>query len=86
MVRKTFGDALAEDLRFVLKSCIGEENFVDMNPNMSNNYCCGGGGGFLQNPYKEERIQYGQKEVGSNYGDGSRLLHHAMPQLPFPDS
>jgi Fe-S oxidoreductase len=63
LVRKSFGDALAEDLRFVLKSCVGEENFIDMNPNMSNNYCCGGGGGFLQNPYKEERLQYGERKL-----------------------
>ena len=28
-VRKSFGDTLAEDLRFVVKCCIGEENFID---------------------------------------------------------
>jgi len=47
-VRKTFGDAYAEDLRLVTRAVVGEENFVDMTPNRSNNYCCGGGGGALQ--------------------------------------
>ena len=58
-VRKSFGDPLAEDLRFVVKACVGEENFVEIYPNRSNNYCCGGGGGNLQSGYKEERLQYG---------------------------
>ena len=59
-MRKTFGDAYAEDLRFVTKQVVGEENFVDMTPNRSNNYCCGGGGGALQAGYTEERRTYGK--------------------------
>ena len=45
IVRKSYGDSVADDLRFVVKNLVGEENFVDMYPNKSNNYCCGGGGG-----------------------------------------
>ena len=37
IVRKSYGDPIAEDLRFVVKSIVGEENFVDMQPNKSNN-------------------------------------------------
>ncbi|MGB9499181.1 MAG: (Fe-S)-binding protein [Dissulfuribacterales bacterium] len=59
LIRKSFGDELADDLRFVVKACVGEENFIDMTPNKSNNYCCGGGGGNLQSGYKDERFQYG---------------------------
>jgi Fe-S oxidoreductase len=59
-VRKSFGDPLAEDLRFVVKACVGEENFIDMVPNRSNNYCCGGGGGYLQSGYNEARLKYGE--------------------------
>lgn len=58
-VRKSFGDELADELRYVVKACVGEENFVDTYPNKSNNYCCGGGGGYLQSGYKEERLKYG---------------------------
>lgn len=60
IVRKTFGDPAADDMRFVLKSCVGEDNFVEMYPNKSNNFCCGGGGGFLQSGYKEQRLLYGK--------------------------
>lgn len=51
---------MAEDLRFVVKSVVGEENFIEMHPNKSNNYCCGGGGGFLQSGYVEARRAYGK--------------------------
>lgn len=73
IIRKTFGDETAENLRFVVKSIVGEENFIDMYPNRSNNFCCGGGGGFLQSGYKEERLAYGKikdtqiKNTGATY-------------------
>jgi len=60
IVRKTFGDPIANDLRFIVESVVGKENFIDMTPNKSNNYCCGGGGGFLQSGYTEERRAYGK--------------------------
>ena len=64
---------MAEDLRFVVRTVVGEENFIDMYPNRSNNYCCGGGGGFLQNGYPDERRRYGKMKfdqimaTGANY-------------------
>jgi Fe-S oxidoreductase len=73
IVRKSYGDAIAEDLRYVVKSVVGEENFVDMTPNKSNNYCCGGGGGFLQSGKKEQRLEFGRlkdeqiKATGADY-------------------
>ena len=60
VVRKSLGDAFADDLRFVVKTAVGEENFVEMHPNKSNNYCCGGGGGSLQAGFTEERQAYGK--------------------------
>lgn len=63
-VRKSMGDPFADELRYVVKACVGEENFVDMWPNKSNNYCCGGGGGFLQSGYKDARLAYGRVKVG----------------------
>lgn len=59
-MRKSLGDPIAEDLRFVVKSVVGEKYFIDMYPNRSNNYCCGGGGGFLQSGYADERHEYGR--------------------------
>jgi Fe-S oxidoreductase len=63
LVRKQFGDPIAEDLRFTLKAVVGEENFIDMTPNRSNNYCCGGGGGALQGGLPEARREYGKLKV-----------------------
>ncbi len=60
LVRKSYGDFIAEELRFVVKEAVGEENFVDMYPNRSNNYCCGGGGGAILSDFKEERLAYGK--------------------------
>jgi len=44
----------------VVKSVVGEENFIEMWPNKSNNFCCGGGGGFLQSGFTDERRAYGK--------------------------
>ena len=59
LIRKSMGDPVADDLRYVVKKVVGEENFIDMAPNKSNNFCCGGGGGALQSGYNEERREYG---------------------------
>jgi len=73
IVRKAYGDPIAEDLRYVVKAVVGEENFIDMQPNRSNNYCCGGGGGFLQSGFKEQRLVFGKlkdeqiKATGADY-------------------
>jgi Fe-S oxidoreductase len=73
IVRKSYGDPIAEDLRYVVKAVVGDENFIDMQPNRSNNYCCGGGGGFLQSGFKEQRLTYGRlkdeqiKATGADY-------------------
>ncbi len=70
-VRKSFGDPLADDLRFIIKSCVGEENFVDMTPNYSNNFCCGGGGGYLQSGYNIERWEYGKHKYNQIIATGA---------------
>jgi len=60
VVRKSLGDYFADELRFVVQTAVGKENFVEMYPNKSNNYCCGGGGGALQAGYTQERQAYGK--------------------------
>ncbi len=73
VVRKSLGDSVADDLRYVIKATVGEENFIEMHPNRSENYCCGGGGGYLQSGYADERRFYGQRklqqidETGADY-------------------
>jgi Fe-S oxidoreductase len=60
LVRKGLGDSVADDLRFTIKACAGEENFVDTWPNKSNNFCCGGGGGAHQSGFKDKKLLYGK--------------------------
>ncbi len=73
LVRKSLGDSVADDLRFVVKSVVGDENFIDMTPNRSANYCCGGGGGYLQSGYTDARYRFGEikfqqiKATGAKY-------------------
>ncbi|HSL39877.1 MAG TPA: (Fe-S)-binding protein [Desulforhopalus sp.] len=62
IVRKAYGESIAEDMRFVVRTLVGEENFIDMQPNRSANYCCGGGGGFLQAGMTEHRRTYGKRK------------------------
>jgi len=62
LVRKSIGDPVADDLRYVAKKLVGEENFIDMQPCRSANYCCGGGGGFLQAGMAEQRHAYGKRK------------------------
>jgi Fe-S oxidoreductase len=62
---------VAEDMRFVVKTVVGEENFVDMTPNKSNNYCCGGGGGFLQSGFPESRRYYGKRKFDQIMATGA---------------
>ncbi len=73
IIRKTMGDEAADQIRAVVKAMVGEENFVDMSPCKSNNYCCGGGGGALQAGFPEQRRAYGRIKfdqimvTGANY-------------------
>jgi Fe-S oxidoreductase len=62
LVRKSIGDPVADDLRYVARMLVGEENFVDMQPCRNANYCCGGGGGFLQAGMTEQRHAYGKRK------------------------
>lgn len=74
LVRKTFGDPVADDLRYVVKAVVGEENFIEMWPNKSNNYCCGGGGGFLQSGFPEARRHYGLRKHEQIMATGARYV------------
>ena len=72
LVRKSLGDPVAEDLRYVLGKVVGEENVIEMHPNRSGNYCCGGGGGFLQaTAYRDQRRQYGKRKFDQIISTGA---------------
>jgi hypothetical protein len=62
LIRKSIGDEAADDLRFIARKLVGQENFIDMQPCRSANYCCGGGGGFLQAGMNDQRRAYGKRK------------------------
>jgi Fe-S oxidoreductase len=74
IVRKTWGEQMARDMRFVIKTVVGEENFIDMIPCGTNNYCCGGGGGALQSGYAEQRRAYGKVKFDQIMATGAQYV------------
>ncbi|MCU0598525.1 MAG: (Fe-S)-binding protein [Desulfobacterales bacterium] len=56
-----FGHGFYEEPRWILDQCVSE--WVSLHPDKGTQYCCGGGGGTLQTPYKEERFIYGRKKI-----------------------
>ncbi len=74
VVRKSLGDRFADDLRYVVKQVVGEDNVVEMAPSKSNNYCCGGGGGALQAGYNEERRKYGKVKFDQIMATGATYV------------
>lgn len=56
-----FGQAFYEEPRWVMDQCMSE--WVDLFPYKGNQYCCGGGGGTLLTPYKDERIHYARRKM-----------------------
>ncbi len=67
-----FGHGYFEEPRWVMDQCIAD--WVDLFPAKGNQYCCGGGGGTLLTPYKEERFHYGQKKIEQIRRTGAQLI------------
>lgn len=74
LVRQTLGDPVAEDLRFVIRQVAGEENFIDVWPNKSNNYCCGGGGGAIQAGFVDNRMKHGRMKFEQLQATGADVV------------
>lgn len=74
IVRKTWGQQAADDMRYVIKTIVGEDNFIDMVPCGVNNYCCGGGGGALQAGYTEQRRAYGKVKFDQIMATGASYV------------
>jgi len=55
-----FGKGYFDEPRWIMDQCMS--NWVDLFPCRGNQYCCGGGGGTLLTPYKQERIHYSRKK------------------------
>lgn len=73
-----------EEQRFILNKSV--ENFTEMTPNRSDNFCCGGGGGQLaMSEYAERRIKAGEIKANQIRESGAEVVatpcHNCIDQL-----
>jgi Fe-S oxidoreductase len=73
-----------DEQRYVLEHAVAD--FVEMNPNRENNYCCGGGGGQLSmGEYRERRVDAGKSKADQIRATGARIVatpcHNCIDQL-----
>jgi hypothetical protein len=82
-VRKSFGDPVAEDLRYVVKAVVGEENFVDMIPTAPTTTAAAAAADSCS---PATRSSAGPTAIKTDQilATGGGLLHHPVPQLPRP--
>ena len=67
-----FGHGYYEEPRWILDQCLTD--WIDLIPNKGNQYCCGGGGGTLLTPFKDERIRYTRKKMEQIKRTGTEML------------
>ncbi|MDX2415214.1 MAG: (Fe-S)-binding protein [Bacteroidales bacterium] len=75
---------IIEEQRYILKHCVSD--FVEMTPNRTDNYCCGGGGGQLaMGDYAERRIKVGKIKADQIRATGAKIVatpcHNCIDQL-----
>lgn len=69
-LERNFGTGYFDEPRWILQQCV--DQFVELQPNRMNNFCCGAGGGNWPMPYEKEsayhaRFKYQQiKNSGAN--------------------
>ena len=71
-LERHFGHGYFEEPRWVIQQCVDE--FVDMEPNRMNNYCCGAGGGMWPMPYEAESAWHGRKKYEQIKNSGANVV------------
>jgi Fe-S oxidoreductase len=70
--QELFGHGYYEEPRWIMDQCLSD--WVDLFPARGNQYCCGGGGGTLLTPYRDERIHYARKKMEQIKRTGAKML------------
>jgi len=70
--QELFGHGYYEEPRWILDQCISD--WVDLFPKEGHQYCCGGGGGTLLTPYRDERIHYARRKMEQIKRTGAEML------------
>ncbi|MDD5695970.1 MAG: (Fe-S)-binding protein, partial [Bacteroidales bacterium] len=73
-----------EEQRYILNQTVS--NFIEMTPNRTNNFCCGGGGGQLSmSEYNERRLKIGKIKADQIQKTGARIVaspcHNCIDQI-----
>ncbi len=75
---------IVDEPRYILRSCV--EDFVDMEPQGVDNYCCGGGGGMMaMTEYTQQRLDVGKTKAEQIKATGAKVVvtacHNCIDQL-----
>jgi hypothetical protein len=71
-LERNFGKGYFEEPRWIIERCV--DQFVDMEPNRMNNFCCGAGGGNWPMPYEKESAYYGRHKVRQIKDSGANVV------------
>lgn len=71
-LERHFGKGYYEEPRWIIEQCV--DQFVDMEPNRANGFCCGAGGGMWPGPYEEESAFQGRAKYEGIKNSGANVL------------
>jgi len=71
-LERHFGKGFYEEPRWIIQQCV--DNFVDMEPNRADSFCCGAGGGMWPMPYEEISAYYGRMKHKSIKQTGADVV------------
>jgi len=71
-LERHYGHGYFEEPRWILQQCVDE--FVEMEPNRMNAFCCGAGGGNWPGPYEEDAVWHGRMKYESIKNSGANVV------------
>ena len=73
-LERHYGHGYFDEPRWIIEQCVGKENFIDMEPNRLNGFCCGAGGGNWPMPYEDHSAYHGRKKIESIKNTGADVV------------